>query len=132
LVARGKLRRVAWAVYVLALSILLWSGGRGALLSSLVGGALLLRMAPLRTHAQAWRWLFIGLLLSFLLSALFHVEQSGVGWISALVRSDTAESLNALSSSRLHIWAYLFEFVGQRPVLGWGGEGFLAVWSGFP
>lgn len=131
LVEKGRLRWVAWAGYVLALSILLWSGGRGAFLSSLLGGFFLLRMAPLRTHAHAWRWLFIGLLLSFLLSALFHVEQRGVGWISSLVRSDDAASLNALSSGRLYIWELLFEFVAQRPFFGWGGEGFLAVWSGF-
>lgn len=132
LAARGGLRCIAWVVYVLALAVLLWSGGRGALLATLVGGAWLMPMAQPGTHRRIWLWLLLGLLLGFLLSALFPVEQGGMGWVSAWERSEAAKSINALSSSRLDVWSYVLRFVAQRPLLGWGGEGFLAVWDGFP
>jgi O-antigen ligase len=37
-----------------------------------------------------------------------------------------------LGTGRLYIWTYLWDFILQRPWFGWGGEGFRAVWSGFP
>lgn len=126
LTLRGGVRVLAWVGYVLALSILLWSGGRGASIAAFLGVCSLGAMA-IQHKKIVWLGLFVGLLLALLLSALFPVDQPGLGWLSALMRSDSASSVNELSTNRLIIWAYLWDFIVQRPWFGWGGEAFHAV-----
>lgn len=128
LVGRGWCRFSAWLIYVVAVAILLWSGGRGAFLAALLGA---LTMAFWARPLRAWLGLLGGFFLALLISALFPVDHPGLGWVSALLRSDSADSINGLSSGRLRIWGYLWDFTVQRPWFGWGGEGVLAVWEGF-
>ncbi|MOA27904.1 O-Antigen ligase [compost metagenome] len=40
--------------------------------------------------------------------------------------------MDELSTGRLGIWSYLVPYIAERPWFGWGGEGFQAVWTGFP
>ncbi|MDG3065709.1 O-antigen ligase family protein [Thauera mechernichensis] len=126
---RGVQGRLALAAYVVALSILLWSGGRGAFLAALVGlFALSLHFSP-RRHARGWGTLLVGTVLALALSAHFDIGQRSMGWLGAFERSATAASLDQLSTSRLTIWSHLLPYIAERPLLGWGGEGFLAVWT---
>ncbi|WP_443191477.1 O-antigen ligase family protein [Pseudomonas indica] len=125
----GRYRILSWLVYLLAGSMLLWSGGRGAFLASIGGGVTLMGMSTPWRAGRVWAWLLIGMLLAFVLSALFAVEHPGLGWLSALVRSESADSLNRLSSSRLWIWTHLLDYILQRPWFGWGGDGFRLVWN---
>lgn len=126
LAVQGRMRLLAWLGYLLALTILLWSGGRGAILAAFAG-VLVLAAMRWRHEKAAWLYLLAGLPIALAVSALFAVDQPGVGWLSAILRSDNASSLNELSSSRLAIWMNLWDFIVQRPWLGWGGEAFHAV-----
>ncbi|WP_187807685.1 O-antigen ligase [Aquipseudomonas alcaligenes] len=130
LTAPGRFWILAWLVYVLVVSALLWSGGRGAFLAGLAGVISLLLLGGFRQKTWRWSGVVVGLLLSLWLSSLFPVEHPGLGWVSALQRSDGAASFNGLSTGRLDIWRYLWGFIVQRPWFGWGGEGVLAVWDG--
>lgn len=128
----GLLRVLAGCACFLAVAMLLWSGGRGAVLSSFVAVIVLLHMFPLRRHWGAWLALLLGFVLALLVSAAFPVDHPGLGWLSALGRSSESASLDQLSSNRIGIWLYLLDYIAQRPWFGWGGEGFRAVWTGFP
>lgn len=128
----GSERWLGWAAYVLALSMLLWSGGRGAFIAACGGVAILgLTFAPGR-HFRSWAMLFIGMVLAFVLSGIFDVGQNGMGWLPAIRRSVAAASMDQLSSSRLTIWMHLIPYIAERPWFGWGGEGFRFVWTVLP
>ncbi|MNZ75937.1 O-Antigen ligase [compost metagenome] len=127
LALRGRLRGLALVVFLLAASMLLWSGGRGAFIAACLGIACLLFRFGLRNHAQSWRWLSIAGLAAFLLSALFPVDSPGMGWLSALFRSGGGASADQISSGRLEIWSSLLPYIAERPWFGWGGEAFFAL-----
>lgn len=125
---RGWLRCLAWVIYTLGMGMLLWSGGRGALLGSLLATLVLaVRFVP-RAHIMQWASYVPALLLALAGSALFAVRQRELGWLGGFTRSVGSASLDGLSSGRLRIWSYLAERAAERPWFGWGGEGFSAVW----
>lgn len=128
---RGRWRFSIWLAFWLAASMMLWSGSRGGFVAASVGALMLLIKFPLKDYFGGWMGLLGAVIAALLVSALFPVDQSGIGWLSAVLRSDQAESANQLSSGRLGIWSYLLPYIGERPWFGWGGEGFLAVWEGF-
>lgn len=128
LVYTGWRRVVTWCIYLLAASMLLWSGGRGAFIAACGGVALLFLAFPSRERLWGWVGLCAGMLLAFLLSALFQVEVSGLGWLSAIYRTGASTTADQLVSSRFSIWLYLLDYIAERPWFGWGGEGFRAVW----
>lgn len=121
-------RSLAWVIFVLALSMLLWSGSRGAALAACGGITLLALRFPLAHTARGWALLAVGSVMAFTLSAVFDVDQNGLGWLSAIRRSVAATSIDQLSSSRLTIWTYLLPFIAERPWFGWGGEAFQFAW----
>ncbi|SEI62739.1 O-antigen ligase [Pseudomonas linyingensis] len=129
---QGGWRGAAMLTFCLVTSIMLWSGSRGAFLAASIGILTLSIGFPLRRCARVWLVLLFAVWAAMLVSALFPVDQSGVGWLSAFMRSDQASSINQLSSGRLGIWTYLVPFIAERPWFGWGAEGFLSVWEGFP
>ncbi|SFC16317.1 O-antigen ligase [Pseudomonas citronellolis] len=118
---RGLARGLVWLTYVVAMGLLLWSGGRGAFIACLVGGTGVLWLGRKFCSGRVIAWMLIGFLLALLLAALFPVDFPGLGWMAALARSESAESLNRLSSSRLLIWSELWTHVLERPWFGWGG-----------
>ncbi|MGI3129826.1 O-antigen ligase family protein [Halopseudomonas pachastrellae] len=121
--------RVPQLLVFLSFSLLFWNGGRGAILGVVVGVLILGVGFPFRDYCQrCWRILIIALL-ALCVSAIFRVEERGVGWLNALFRSE-AESINGLSSGRLFIWARLIEPIQERIWFGWGGDGFKSVWTG--
>ncbi|MCY1289927.1 O-Antigen ligase [compost metagenome] len=123
LIYKGRAQKVAWLAYMIAMTLLLWSGSRGAFAGGVAGIlTLLATRAPLSVYKRAWFALLVGLAVALLISALFPVKHSGLGWVSAVLRSDAADSVNRLSSGRLTIWGNLWEYVVQRPWLGWGGD----------
>ncbi|WP_353387407.1 O-antigen ligase family protein [Halopseudomonas sabulinigri] len=126
---RGRLAPICLAVVFLVFALLFWNGGRGAILGALVGIALLSGSFPLRKNVRSWKWLCIVALSALCASAIFRVEQRGVGWLNALFRSDT-DTVNGLSSGRLSIWLRLLEPIQERLWFGWGGDGFRSVWTG--
>lgn len=122
LACEGRAFLLFWLAYVVASGLLLWSGGRGAFVASAAGVAFMLFAFRRLYSAQRLRWALIGLLVALLLAALFPVYDSGLGWLSALVRSEQASSINSFSTGRLRIWSMLWRMVLERPWFGWGGD----------
>lgn len=129
LVVRKDFLFIVWPSYVLVLAMLLWSGGRGAFFAAAVGTVSLFGLSCYRHERARWGLLVAGLALALWCSSRFLVEHQGLGWLSAVLRSGAAQSVNGLSTGRLEIWNYLWGFILDRPLFGWGGEGFLAVWT---
>lgn len=120
---------LAWGVYLLVVSMLLWSGGRGAFLAACGGLAMLgVKFVP-KKNLKHWGFLLSGMLLAFGFSALFDVGQDGMGWLAAVSKTANSSTLDQLSSSRLNIWMYLLPRISERLWFGWGGEGFRSVWE---
>ncbi|MEL7937357.1 O-antigen ligase family protein [Pseudomonas delhiensis] len=129
---QGGIQVLMWLAYVAAMGLLLWSGGRGAFVACLVGGVYLIWKGRRVCSGRVKVWLLIGFLLSLLLAALFPVDSPGLGWLSALLRSEAADSLNRLSSSRLAIWSELWAHVLESPWFGWGGGAVRRLLPGWP
>lgn len=123
--------RWAWfflSAFLLATSLMMWSGGRGASLAALLGISLLLPAFPWRKNRKRWSALLACMPLALLLSEWF-VAGTGdaMGWLSAWHNSAESRSLEALSSGRLSIWSDVAHHIAQRPWLGWGGEAFFRL-----
>lgn len=119
---QGKIRLLAWSAYVVAFGLLLWSGGRGSFIAVMAGVGYLLLVGRRGYSLKMAVCLFIGFLIALFLSALFPVDDPGMGWLSAIARSEAAESINNLSTGRLDIWRELSGRLLERPWFGWGGD----------
>lgn len=128
----GHKRAVSLFVFLMAVSMLLWSGSRGAFLAGCCGIAMLALYYSPRDYAMVWRHLGIAILGGFMLSALFPVEDPSLGWLSAVIRTELSDSISEMSSGRLDIWKMLMGPISERPWFGWGGEGFMAVRGALP
>lgn len=120
----GWQRVVAWCGFVLTTSLLLWSGSRAGFLCAVFAGAGYFWMVSLSEKPKVWVGIILGFMLSLFLSSLFVTELTSLGWISALVRSSDAATIDAFSSSRVEIWVSLFGPIIDKPWFGWGGEAF--------
>lgn len=113
--------------FCLALAILFWSGGRGAIAACSVGALLLLLRFPIVIFWRNWFCLILAVLLALAFSAIFDVGNRSMGWVNMFDRTLGAESLDQVSSSRIYIWKSVLGFVAERPWFGWGGEAFRAL-----
>jgi len=107
---------------------LLWTGGRAPLLGLLVTCALCMWLE--RGRRRELLFTAISLFLGGLgVSLLFGVGDRSIGWWSAIIRTHNAGSTEVVLSGRTLIWTYCLEVWKDRPVLGWGLDGyrFLAV-----
>lgn len=116
-------------LYMLALAILLWSGGRGAIAAFVCGLALLLLRYPYRVYWRSWWGLVLVKIFALFLAAFFDVGNRSMGWLNMFPRTLGAQSLDQVSSSRMYIWTSLLEFIVERPWFGWGGEAFRVLRS---
>ncbi len=118
----GARRFVFLGLYMLALAILLWSGGRGAIAAFICGFALLLLRYPCRACWRSWGGLALVTIFALFLAALFDVGNRSMGWLNMFSRTLGAQSLDQVSSSRLYIWSSLLESIVERPWFGWGAR----------
>lgn len=123
----GARRFVFLGLYMLALAILLWSGGRGAIAAFVCGFTLLLLRYPYRTYWHSWVVLALATSFALVLAASFDVGNRSMGWLNMFIRTLGAQSIDQVSSSRMRIWGSLLEFIVERPWFGWGGEAFRAL-----
>lgn len=125
----GARRFVFLLLYMLALAILLWSGGRGAIAAFVCGFALLLLRYPCSAYWRSWGVLAPVTIFALFWAALFDVGNRSMGWLNMFPRTLGAQSLDQVSSSRMYIWTSLLEFIVERPWFGWGGEAFRVLRS---
>lgn len=119
-------RSWAWLGLLLVLSCLVWLGGRGSMLSVVLGllFVLLLSRRSYRTSLSSGIALFVVLIVAVLL-AHQHSVFGFNGLFNSINRSVEAESVNRLSSGRLTIWAYSLDAIQGHWLLGLGPQGYL-------
>ncbi|WP_322980202.1 O-antigen ligase family protein [Pseudomonas sp. C11] len=120
-------RFVFLGLYMLALSVLLWSGGRGAMVAFVCGFLLILLRYPYRMYRRSWVALALVTCSALVLAAYFDVGNRSMGWLNMFSRTLGAQSIDQVSSSRIYIWGSLLGFIMERPWFGWGGEAFRAL-----
>lgn len=106
---------------------LLWTGGRGAPIAlALALGAFFFLYAPARKRLPRY---LIELALAFGVSELISLGNARHGLFSGLFRSISAESVDALSSSRLTIWGNALARLAEGYTLwtGSGGNGYIRL-----
>lgn len=109
------------------LVILLWTGGRGAPIAlALALGAFFALHAPSRKRLPRY---LIELVLAFVASEIVSLGSDRHGWFSGLYRTISAESVDALSSSRLTIWGNALARLAEGYTLwtGGGGNGYIRL-----
>lgn len=111
-------------VFTAACFLMFWNGGRGALLS-LFPGLMILSL----THMAIKKWLILTIAATgaFLLSLFFQVNDKGLGLLSTLSKTVTANSLNSVTSGRLEIWLATTEKIMEKPWFGWGPDAFILL-----
>jgi hypothetical protein len=109
------------------LVVLLWAGGRGALIAlALALGAYCFLHKPARERLLRYLLEFA---LAFAASELISLGSARHGLLSGLLRSVTAESVDALSSSRMTIWGDTLARLrdGVWLYTGGGGNGYIRL-----
>ncbi len=114
-------------VLVFCLSLLLWNGGRGALLAVFTSFMVLFFLYKREIKLGPFLLFIMSFFISVFVSYLFRVDQRSLGWLSAFEKAYQAENVNAASSGRIEIWLSLIDYILQKPFFGWGGDGFIAV-----
>lgn len=122
-----ELLPVSVLLCTLALTLLLWSGGRGAFIGVVLATMVTLWASQGRRRAL---WLLGCLAAALVISFVFRVEHPYLGWLSAVLRTERADAADALTSGRWAIWLQMLEPMRERLWFGWGGDGFRTVWQG--
>lgn len=104
---------------LLIMCCVFWSGSR----SSLVGlGAGLMMMIIFIENKKINIFLMILIMItSFLMSTMYSVKDSMLGFYKAFERSLTSD-VNAMTSFRVDLYKKIFEYILNRPGFGYGGE----------
>lgn len=110
----------------LVLTCLVWLGGRGSMLSVILGLVLVLwwgRKGYRLSRSSLGKLAFLALVSVFVADQLSVFGFNGLG--NSISRSVEAESANRLSSGRLTIWAYSLEAVKDHWLLGLGSQAYM-------
>ena len=111
---------------MLVCTCLVWLGGRGAMLSAVVGAAC--AWYVLRPRASLFKTVAVVAVILFSVVLAEHVSQfrfNGLG--NSVARSLAAEDLNRLSSSRLAIWKDSLEKLKGNWLMGLGSQAYLLL-----
>jgi O-antigen ligase len=105
----------------------IWSGGRAPLLGFAVGLVMWLWLCP-----RLERWPLIrrvGLMLIFGLALAISLGSPHpmMGWNYSVARTLQADSINALSSTRIEFWSVTFDHFTLRPWFGHGADSYLFI-----
>jgi len=124
----GKATRVVLSVGRLAgLTILFWAGGRGVLLALAV--AILVHSALFAPARKRAIFYVFEALIAALASELASAGHASLGLVNSVTRSITADTADALSSTRITLWGDTARRLGDGMALwfGWGGNGFMRM-----
>lgn len=112
---------------ICGVTILLWSGGRGAVVATALVITLTLWLRPpLRLH---WRSLLIELLVALVAAYQLDIGAPSFGFIDGFFRTIGPSNLDTISSARLAMWSKTWSRLtqGYEFWLGAGGNGYMRM-----
>lgn len=104
---------------VIILSCLFWSGSRSSILAGFF--SLIFIIYFFRNNFRSLIYLSCVPVFSYLLSVLFRVNSSGLGFYNSISRSVSGD-VNKISSSRIDVYKQVIDLIKERPIFGYGGE----------
>ncbi len=128
---RGKLTKIIYAGIILFEStMLLFTETRGAIVG-LVAGVLVIAALNAYANRGRARKIAVGVLVgAFLLTALFAtLRDTELVQNQRVLRRMANISISEVATSRFTIWKMALRGTVERPILGWGPENFMAVFS---
>jgi O-antigen ligase len=119
----GAARVTGYALFTLLVAAILWTGGRAALLATIIGTALVVGFAPpspaRRTLLRLLPFLVIA---AGLLAEWFRTDNPNMGF--SLTHGREVESIDTLASGRLAIWMDAWRAAIGSPLWGLGADGY--------
>lgn len=118
--------------YILAATVnmltLLFTGTRGALLGLVAGVVVVIVLSVVNRYGAGWRTIFFAVKILLLAAAVFAL--SHLPFLrEAPVFSDIAGITPAAGQTRFTLWKMALEGFKEKPILGWGQEGFNYVFN---
>ncbi len=129
-----KRSRAAWGIsstlLFVYISLIVASATRGAIIG-LVGGSLVaLFLLGMRSAGSLRKAALIGLIVAvFGSGSLFGLAQTEFGKSNPILHRFTTKALIDTFDTRTTIWGMALEGAKERPLLGWGPENFIIVFS---
>ncbi len=116
--------RVLWSVVIGSVlwGALIWTGGRAAMVSALLGVAVIAILSPTRRWAVAGTNA-LALPIGSVLAAITAAGRPELGWRRILLRLDPASQLS-FGSNRTRFWELAFENFRESPILGLGPDAY--------
>ncbi len=116
--------RVLWSVVIASVlwGALIWTGGRAALVSALLGVAAIAVLSPTRRWAVAGTTA-LALPIGSVIAALTTAGRPELGWRAILRRLDPTEYVQ-FTSNRTRFWELAFENFQESPILGLGPDAY--------
>ena len=104
---------------------LIWTGGRAAVASALIGLAIIVGLSAER------RWILagvntIGLSIGSVISAVTSAGNADLGWSGVFVRM-AANNLNGFTMGRLQAWKVAYAHFKDQPLFGFGPDAYMYV-----
>ncbi len=112
---------------ITSISLLIWLGGRGAILSYSLG--LMLAFIIITKHHKLEIKRLVSLLLLIVFSIIISIPFNIYSWNGLNRLLDTkqyySQDINTISSNRIEIWSLSWDFIKEKPFFGYGAESFL-------
>ncbi|MGP8307456.1 O-antigen ligase family protein [Vibrio sp. YIC-376] len=112
---------------ITSISLLIWLGGRGAILSYLIG--LIVSLAIMYKHHQLKIKRLLRLVFLIIVSVIVSTPLNIYSWngLNRLLetRKYYSQDINAISTNRIELWRLSWEFIKEKPFFGYGAESFL-------
>lgn len=112
---------------ITSISLLIWLGGRGAILSYTIG--LMLTLYIIYKHNKLKIKNLVNLSLLTLVSVILSTPFNIYSWngLNRLLDSSQyyGQDINSLSTNRIELWSLSWDFIKEKPLLGYGAESFL-------
>lgn len=123
----GFFRGISVVVYLCSLFFVMWSGGRAAILSIMMG-AFFLAFFTMQSKWRVWLGVVLVSTVAVLASIAFGVENSAMGVARLFFYEQAGQSgLDSVSSGRWGVWKHAVSLIADRPLWGWGGDIYSAV-----
>ena len=112
---------------ITSISLLIWLGGRGAILSYSLG--LMLAFIIITKHHKLEIKRLVSLLLLIVFSIIISIPFNIYSWNGLNRLLDTkqyySQDINTISSNRIELWSLSWDFIKEKPFFGYGAESFL-------
>jgi hypothetical protein len=121
--SRSFLKCIAFAGFILATALLVWTGSRGSAVAVVATIALGFIFMATRERYITIATLLIGGPIAYLLQSFYWVNNPGLGAHSAIARTVTSDA-TGVATGRFDIWHRTVDFITDHPWFSLGPDGY--------